>query len=137
MGVKFKHFRNIRTLINIDASDVAPKGNKSVGQQRLSRTIALLDNLHIHDFQRLMDSSAVGVSAETNDDALNVNENIQKKQRTVASEVTICWLMGIFCSKDMLLRVRELHSFLRTLSKLSLWWKECNKNTLREVAGSF
>jgi hypothetical protein len=52
-----------------------------------------------------MDSSALAVSAETKDDALTENEYMQKKQRTDASKVTNPWLMGIFCSKDMFLRV--------------------------------
>ena len=52
-----------------------------------------------------MESSALGVSAETKDDALNGNEYMQKKQRTDASEVTNPWLMAILCSKDMFVRV--------------------------------
>ncbi len=53
-----------------------------------------------------MDSSALGVSAETKDDALPENEYVQKKkQRIDASEVTNPWLMGIFSSKYMCLGV--------------------------------
>ena len=48
-----------------------------------------------------MDSPALEVYAETNDDALTGNENMQKKLRTDALEVTNPWLMVIFCSKDM------------------------------------
>ena len=65
-----------------------------------------------------MDSPALGVSAETKDDALTENEYMQKKLRIDASKVTNPWLMGIFCSKDMFLRVWEMHTFLRTLAKL-------------------
>jgi hypothetical protein len=39
-------------------------------------------------FQRLMDSPALEVYAETNNEAHNGNECMQKKQRTDASEVT-------------------------------------------------
>ena len=66
-------------------------------------------------FQRLMESSALGVSAETKDDAPTRNEYIQKKQRTDASKVTNPWLMGIFCSKDMFEIVWGLHSFFTLL----------------------
>ena len=53
-----------------------------------------------------MDSSALAVSAETKDDALTGNEYMQKKkQRTDASKVTNPWLMGIFSSKDMFVKV--------------------------------
>ena len=52
-----------------------------------------------------MDSSALEVYVETKDDALTGNEYMQKKKRTDASKVTNPWLMGIFCSKDMFLRV--------------------------------
>jgi len=62
-------------------------------------------------FQRLMDSPALGVSAETNDDALTGNENMQKKQRTDALEVTNPWLMGILCSKVMWLGVWGFNTF--------------------------
>ena len=48
-----------------------------------------------------MDSSALEVSAEVNNDSNTGNEYMQKKQRTDASEVTNPWLMRIFCSKDM------------------------------------
>ncbi len=48
-----------------------------------------------------MDSPALEVYAETNNDAHTGNECMQKKQRTDASEVTNLWLMGISCSKDM------------------------------------
>jgi len=65
-----------------------------------------------------MDSSALEVYAQTNNDAHTGDECIQKEQRTDASEVTNPWLMVIFCSKDMFERVRGLHSFLRTLEKL-------------------
>ena len=69
-----------------------------------------------------MQSSALGDSAETKDNALTGNEYMQKKQRTDASKVTNPWLMGIFSSKYMFLRVRELHTFLHTLAKLPVWW---------------
>jgi hypothetical protein len=60
-----------------------------------------------------MESSALGVSAETKDDALTGNEYMQKKkQRTDASKVTNPWLMGIFTSKDMFLRVCEAPSLV-------------------------
>ncbi len=72
-------------------------------------------------FQRFMETTALGVSAETKDNALTGIEYMQKKQRTDASKVTNPWLMGIFCSKDMFLRVWELHTFLRTLAKLPVW----------------
>ena len=88
-------------------------------------------------FQRLMESSALGVSAETKDDALNGNEYMQKKQRTDASKVTNPWLMGIFCSKDMFLRVWEMHTFLRTLAKLPVWKIEFKIQTLLQFAGRF
>ena len=52
-----------------------------------------------------MDSPALEVYAETNNDAHTGNEYMHKKQRTDASEVTNPWLMGIFSSKDMFLRV--------------------------------
>ena len=86
-------------------------------------------------FQRLMDSSALEDSGETNNDAHTGNEYMQKKQRTDASEVTNPWLMRIFCSENMFDRVWGLHSFLHTLTKLSVWWIECNMNTLRQFAG--
>jgi hypothetical protein len=69
-----------------------------------------------------METTSLGVSAETKDNALTGNEYMQKKQRTDASKVTNPWLMGIFCSKDMFLRVCGLHSFLHTLAKLPVWW---------------
>ena len=52
-----------------------------------------------------METTALGVSAETKDDALTGNEYMQKKQRIDASEVTNPWLMGIFSSKYMCLGV--------------------------------
>ena len=48
-----------------------------------------------------MDSSALEVYAQTNNDAHTGDEYMLKKQRTDASEVTNLWLMGISCSKDM------------------------------------
>ena len=86
-------------------------------------------------FQRLMDSSALEVYAQTNNNAHTGDEYMLKKQRTDASEVTNLWLMGISCSKDMFVWVWELHTFLRTLVKLPVWWIKCNIQTLREVAG--
>ena len=76
-------------------------------------------------FQRLMDSSAPEDSAESNNDAHNGNEYTQKKQRTNASEVTNPWLMGIFCSKDMFVRVWGFLSFLCTPAKLPVWLTMC------------
>ncbi len=84
-----------------------------------------------------MESSALGVSAETKDDALNGNEYMQKKQRTDASKVTNPWLMGIFCSKDMFLRVWEMHTFFRTLAKLPVWKIDFKIQTLPQVAPRF
>ena len=52
-----------------------------------------------------MDFSALAVSAETKDDALTGNEYMPKKLMTDASKVTNPWLMGIFSSKYMFLRV--------------------------------
>ena len=52
-----------------------------------------------------METTALGVSAETKDDALTGNEYVPKKLRTDASKVTNPWLMGIFSSKYMFLRV--------------------------------
>ena len=69
-----------------------------------------------------MDSPALEVYAETNNEAHNGNECTQKKQRTDASEVTNPWLMAILSLKDMFVRVREFHTFLRTLAKLPVWW---------------
>ena len=56
-------------------------------------------------YERFMQSSALGDSAENKDNALTGNEYMRKKQRTDASKVTNPWLMGIFCSKAMFLRV--------------------------------
>ena len=69
-----------------------------------------------------MDSSALEVYADINNDAHTGNEYMKKKQRTDASEVTNPWLMAILCLKDMFVRVREFHTFLRTLAKLPVWW---------------
>jgi len=52
-----------------------------------------------------MDSSALGVSAETKDDALTGNEYMHKKKRTDALKVTNPWLMGTYCSIEMFLRI--------------------------------
>jgi len=48
-----------------------------------------------------MDSSALEVSAEINNESNTGNEYIQTKVRTDASEVTNPWFMEIFSSKDM------------------------------------
>ena len=56
-------------------------------------------------FERFMHSSALGVSAETKDDALTENEYMPKILRIDASKVTNPWLMGIFSSKYMCLGV--------------------------------
>ena len=42
-------------------------------------------------FQRLMETTALGVSAETKDDALTGNEYMPKKLRTDALKVTNPW----------------------------------------------
>ena len=56
-------------------------------------------------FGRFMHSSALGVSAETKDDALTENEYMPKKLRIDASKVANPWSMGIFSSKYMCLGV--------------------------------
>ena len=86
------------------------------------------------DFQRLMDSSALEIYAQTNNDAHTGDEYMQKKQRTDASEVTNLWLMGISCSKDIIFRVWELHTFSRTLAKLPVWWAVWMTHDLPVVA---
>ena len=86
-------------------------------------------------FQRLMDSSALEVYAQTNNNAHTGYEYMLKKQRSDASEVTNLCLMGISCSKDMFVWVWELHTFLRTLVKLPVWWIKCNLQILRLFAG--
>ncbi len=48
-----------------------------------------------------MDSRALEVNGETNNDAHTGNEYTQRKLKTGASEVTNPWLMRIFYSKDM------------------------------------
>ena len=67
--------------------------------------ISLQTIFSILGFQRLMDSSALGISAETKDDALTENEYMPKKLRIDASKVTNPWSMGIFSSKYMCLGV--------------------------------
>ena len=48
-----------------------------------------------------MDSTALEVSAEANNDAHTGNEYMHRKQIIDASKVTNPWLMRIFSSKDM------------------------------------
>jgi len=67
-------------------------------------SLAALPNFN-KGFQRFMDSSALEVYAQTNNDAHTGDEYMLKKQRTDASEVTNPWLVRIFCSKDMFERV--------------------------------
>ena len=68
-----------------------------------------------------MDSVALEVFAETDNDAYTGYEYMQKKQRTDAAEVTNPWLMGIFCSKDVCVGVVRVAHFFRTLEKLPVW----------------
>ena len=82
-----------------------------------------------------MDSFALEVFAETNNDAYTGYENMNKKQRTDAADVTNPWLMGIFCSKDVCVGVVRVAYFLRTLEKLPVGWTVCNIQILRLFAG--